>query len=345
MLRLADQNVLVENGSDLMLLQRAMVSFSSLQEIKLLRLQDKADEDMLEQLRDEEELSLDWEPACSRAVRNLGVALLGSSCRGVRFFGPQISPEAALKLLQTPSMAVSAIGARLTCLDVNFHSTRDVTTIISNLSQVFRGFFLAARNLIIIHIGFPAKSPVNFPLEAIFHHLQWESLRSLGIQGWRLDSAEIIEISRRHKLRLREFHMPCVYLRQGSRWRDVLSVLHNEMEELERVDLRDIDYTNHFDAESTNGVEVPPGSPPRQHLGDANGNGGREVTANPNDPLPSNQGRSEAELRRAQQLSLEELRSLTADDLGDNGERVEREQWPLWEAWVTSRPRNKFHQY
>ncbi|KAL1966434.1 hypothetical protein VTN77DRAFT_4576 [Rasamsonia byssochlamydoides] len=330
MVRLADQNALVENGCDLMFLKRALVSFSSLQEIKLLRLQDKADEDMLERLRNgntEEEFSLDWEPACARAVRNLGVALLGSSCHSVRFFGPQISAEAALKLLQTPSFTISAVGARLTCLDVNFHSSRDVTTIMSNLSEVFREFFLAARNLIIIHIGFPAKSPVDFQLEDIFHRLQWESLRSLGIQGWRLDSAEIIDISLRHRFRLRELRMPCVYLRQGSRWRDILSALHGEMEELESVDLRDIDYANHFDAEIMNGVEVPPQQVERE------------------DTIPSvsttHQGRSEAELRQAQQLSLEELRALTADDLGDNGERVEREQWPLWEAWVTSRARSK----
>lgn len=350
MFRLADQNALVENGSDLMLLKRAMASFSSLQEIKLLRLQDKADEDLLERLRErdgnaEEELSLDWEPACSRAIRNLGVAILGSSCHSVRFFGPQISPESALKLLHTPSITISAVGARLTCLDVNFHSTRDVTTIMSNLSEVFREFFLAARNLIMIHIGFPAKSPANFQLEDIFHRLQWESLRSLGIQGWRLESAEIIDISRRHRFQLRELRMPCVYLRQGSRWRDVLAFLHSEMEELERVDLRNIDYASHFDAEIMNGVEVPPpGSPPRQQPVDANGeleDNHNHNNHNNNISPASPTYQAEVELRQGQQqqLSLAELRALTADDLGDNGERVEREQWALWEAWVTSRRR------
>lgn len=354
MFRLADQNALVENGSDLMFLKRAMASFSSLQEIKLLRLQDKADEELLERLRErdghaEEELSLDWEPACSRAIRNLGVAFLGSSCHSVRFFGPQISPESALKLLHTPSITISAVGARLTCLDVNFHSTRDVTTIMANLSEVFREFFLAARNLIMIHIGFPAKSPANFQLEDIFHRLQWESLRSLGIQGWRLESAEIIDISRRHRSQLREIRMPCIYLRQESRWRDVLAFLHSEMEELERVDLRDIDYASHFDAEIMNGVEVPPfGSPPRQQQpGPADANWEDNLSsASPTHHQGRSEAEAEADLRQGQQqhqqqqqLSLAELRALTADDLGDNGERVEREQWTLWEAWVTSRPR------
>jgi hypothetical protein len=127
--------------------------------------------------------------------------------------------------------------------------------------------------------------------------------------------------------------MPYVYLREGSRWRDILCVLHSEMEELARVDLRDIDYANHFDAEIMNGVEVPPGSPTQEYP-----HREREDTT----PSTVTTRRSEAELRQAQPLSLEELRTLTANDLGDNGVRVERQQWSLWERWVVSRPRNGF---
>jgi hypothetical protein len=330
---LADQTALVERNSDLNSLKRALASFSSLRQIKLLRLQDRADEDILEQLRDRntgEDLGLTWEPACSRAVRALGIALLGSSCRSIRFSGPQLSPEAALKILHTPSITISAVGERLTCLDITFHSTStpDLTSFMTQLSGVFRKFFFAAKNLMMINIGFPANNPVDVSLEAIFHHLQWDSLRSLGIQGWRLTAAEIIDILRRHQSRLREIRMPYIYLREGSRWLEILSVLHHEMEELERVDLRDINYAKHFDAENLNGVEVPPGSPER------------EVEREDGTTSTIVERPSEIGVRPGRSLSAEELRMLTANDLGDNGVRVEHQQWLLWERWAVSRSRD-----
>ena len=79
-------------------------------------MQDKADEsilDLLGELDSEPELILDWNIACSRAVRNLGIALLQSGRHSVRFIGPQISPEATSGLLKTPRPTIAAIGVRL----------------------------------------------------------------------------------------------------------------------------------------------------------------------------------------------------------------------------------------
>lgn len=340
-MRLADQTALIEKSSDLNSLKQALASFSSLRQIKLLRLQDRADEDILERLRDRntgEVLGLAWEPACSRAVRALGVALLGSSCRSVRFSGPQLSPEAALKMLHTPSITISAVGERLTCLDITFHSTSaaDLTSFMTQLSGVFRRFFSAAKNLMMINIGFPANSPVGVSLEDIFHHLQWDNLRSLGIQGWRLTSAEIIGILRRHQSPLRELRMPYVYLRDGSRWLEILCVLHHEMEDLERVDLRDINYANHFDTENMNGVEVPPDSPEEENA---------YVERRDGTTATILERPSEIEVRQGRPLSAEDLRMLTANDLGDNGVRVERQQWLLWERWAVSRDRDSLQRH
>jgi hypothetical protein len=346
---------LVQSNSDLKILKRAISSFSALQQIKLLRLQDAGDEDILERLREnlsDEDAHLDWAPACSRAVRNLGIALLSSGCPSIRFFGPQISPEAAVTLLHTPSYAISAIAGRLTCLDVNFHSMRNITVLMSNLSHVFRDFFQAARHLIRINVGFPPKHPVEFGLEDIFHHLTWENLRSLGIQGWQLDSSEIVEILRRHQGSLREFRTPCVYLREGSRWKDVLLVLNNDMDELIQVDLQDIDYADHFRTEIQNGVEMPP-SPP-QNGAEIEEEEELAVETTPNNTnnyhqyryyqsvvnFPSSRNGSETG-KNGTGLSIAELRVLTADDLGDNGVQVERDQWLLWEAWVVSRIRER----
>lgn len=353
--RFADQTVLIKNAKDIASLKRALVSFSSLQQIKLLRLQDKADEDIMGRMRQlggARDCRLDWGPACSRAIESLGLALMGSSCQSVRFLGPQLSPEAALKLLNTPRVMMSALGERLTCLDIYFHSASDVTAVMSKLSHTFRDFFQGARNLVTINVGFPADSPLNLHLEDVFHHIHWPRLRSLGIQGWRLHSSEICSIARRHKSQLRELRLPYVYLLEGSRWRDVLSVLHDEMERLERLNLQHINYASHFDTEVMHGIEIPPGTPTEEE-GDNDTNGEDESEHSDTDSSSvismhdsQSETMSETELYRQQYrypphhqrdlqtLTEQELGVLTVNDLGDNGMYVKREHWHVWEKWV-----------
>lgn len=330
------------------------MSFSSLQQIKLLRLQDKADEDIIGRARQFDSvdgLRLDWEPACSRAIESLGLALMGSNCQSVRFLAPQLSPEAALKLLHTPRVAMSALGERLTCLDIYFHSVSDVTALMSRLSNTFRDFFQAARNLVTINVGFPANSPLNLHLEDVFHHVHWPRLRSLGIQGWRLHSWEIGSIARRHQSQLREIRLPYVYLLEGSRWRDVLSVLHDEMEQLEALNLQHINYATHFDAEIMNGIEIPPGSEEDEEEDNNNNNSNDDDESDHSDMESSSDVSmhySQSEITSSettepsypyhqldlQTLTEQELGMLSVHDLGDNGMYVKREHWHIWEKWV-----------
>ncbi|OKL56518.1 hypothetical protein UA08_08234 [Talaromyces atroroseus] len=375
--RLADQTSLIKTSEDIISLKRALVSFTSLQQVKLLRLQDKADEDIMERARRSrtaEGLKFDWEPACSRAIGNLGLALMGSNCQSVRFLAPQLSPEAALKLLHTPRVTMSALGERLTCLDIYFHSVSDVTALMSRLSSTFRDFFQAARNLVTINVGFPANSPLNMHLEDVFHHIHWPRLRSLGIQGWRLHSWEIGSIARRHQSQLREMRLPYIYLLEGSRWRDVLSVLHDEMEQLEVLNLQHINYATHFDTEVMNGIEIPPGSEEEgeeeeeeeeeevdddddddddyhhhhhqesdnndSHDGDDGSDNHHSDTQSSSD-ISMHEITSETEPypyyyqhRDLHTLTEQELGMLSVHDLGDNGMYVKREHWHVWEKWV-----------
>ncbi|RAO71467.1 uncharacterized protein BHQ10_007479 [Talaromyces amestolkiae] len=363
--RLADQTSLVKNARDILSLKRALVAFTSLQQIKLLRLQDRADEDIMERARrfvSVRDVKLDWEPACSRAIEGLALALMGSSCQSVRFLGPQLSPEAALKLLNAPRVTMSALGERLTCLDIYFHSASDVTALMSKLSTTFKDFFQAARNLVTINVGFPADRPLNLHLEDVFHHIHWPRLRSLGIQGWRLHSSEISAIARRHQSQLRELRLPYVYLLDGSRWRDVLSILHDDMERLEKLNLQHINYASHFNTEIMNGIEIPPGSTTdedeqRDEDDDTNPNGELEPSQSDTDSssiasIHDSQSEISSETeesyrqqhrypyrhhhhqRDLQTLSEQELSMLTANDLGDNGIYVKREHWHIWEKWV-----------
>ncbi|OOF97984.1 hypothetical protein ASPCADRAFT_205252 [Aspergillus carbonarius ITEM 5010] len=340
--RLQDQRYIIDSNRDLLVLRRAMTAFSSLQEVKLLRLQDEADEQVLDHIREHSlgrTTRLDWEPACTRAVTNLSISLLESNCNSVRFVGPQISPEATVRLLQAPSTSLSALGARLTSLDVTFHSAANLSTYMETLSSVFHNFFLAAKNLTTIHLGFPAIAPLDLALEQIFHHLQWKSLRTLSIQGWRLGSEEIVALIRRHRHQLRDVRLASIYIRPGGRWRDVLTVLHDDMDYLEHIDLRGIDYTSHFDA-STN-------TNPTGHGAGSSQTPTLAIVVQPTPTLAPHKAVLNMDYlysalpgSTSRSFALEQLRGVTADDLGDNGVSVNDDQWSLWQAWVLSSQRN-----
>lgn len=357
--RLHEQITLIETNQDLIQLRSGIAAFSALQEIKLLRLQDQDDECLLDFIRDSSfrngegtdpsTARFEWESACSRAVTTLGIALLGSQCTAIRFIGPQISPEATLQLLKTPSTTLAAMGSRLTSLDINFHSNADITTTMSDLSSVFYRFFVEAKNLVAIHIGFPPKTPLDLDLEAIFHDIRWKTLRTLSLQGWRLSADEIIALARRHRRQLRDFRLCAIYLRPMGRWRDVLSVLREEMERLDRVELYDIDYADHFDTLSmTSGTEVfdvdlPAPAPSSLSAAAAASFPEQPWVSGPSSDSsyfsPLMHGRR-VPLRRA---SLEKLRSLSTDDLEDNGYIVQRDQVPIWAAWVLAAQQRRMH--
>ncbi|KAJ5708352.1 hypothetical protein N7488_008153 [Penicillium malachiteum] len=348
--RLQEQTKLIETNFDLNQLCLGIAAFSSLKEIKLLRLQDEADEHLLDLIQensrrgtetiDSSRIWFDWESACSRAVTNLGIALLNSQRSEIRFIGPQISPEATLQLLRAPSTTLAAMGNRLTSLDINFHSHSDITATMSDLSSVFHRFFGEAKNLVAIHIGFPPKTPLDLDLESIFHNIRWKTLQTLSLQGWRLDADEIISLVRRHRHQLRDFRLISVYLRPRGRWKDVLYVLRNEMECLESVELREIDYTEHFDALArVDGIEVfdTPLSPPAPpSISFATG-----TTLSDQDFFSGTGLRSGVPIAHERQIpmqrtSLERLRHLSTDDLGDSGIAVQSEQVQFWAAWVLS---------
>jgi hypothetical protein len=123
----------------------------------------------------------------------------------------------------------------------------------------------------------------------------------------------------------------------------VLVVLREEMEQLERLVLKDIGYAAHFDSVAvSNGVEVfdnyPTGPVPSSFtVATGTSSAVQSPTAAPlaSDGLPALLGGRRLPLRRT---SLERLRALSSEDLGDDGVHVLHEQMPLWEAWVISAP-------
>ena len=223
-----------------------------------------------------------------------------------------------------------------------------MTARMGSLSSVFHDFFLAARNLTAIHLGFPPGMPLDLPLEAIIsHRLQWKRLRTLSIQGWRLHAEELISLIRRHRRPLRDIRLTSIHLREGSHWRDVLSTLHEDVDCLERIDLRDIDYVRPNNANAAN----------TSSSSSTNGTNGTTSSTNseiPQPPIsivtrPASESPPPQTALNVDHMSflprgntrrsfsgptLERLRGLSVDELGDDGVCVRRDQRLFWEAWV-----------
>ncbi|KAF4226354.1 hypothetical protein CNMCM6805_008333 [Aspergillus fumigatiaffinis] len=352
--RLQDQQQIVQENNDLLLLRRAIASFSGLQQVKLLRLQDEADELLMGHIQGrslERSAMLEWEPACTRAVTNLAVSLVESKCNSIRFVGPQMSSDSMIRLLQTPPMMFSALGARLLSLDINFQSYTGMATTMSKVSRVFHDFFRAARNLTAVHFGVPGNGSAFLPLKQMVYRVQWKRLQTVSLQGWCLDADDIITIVLQHKRQIRDIRLINVHLRDGH-WRDVLACLREEAEQLERIDLHEIDYVRR-----TQSADHTNGSSSRHSNG--NGTGISIIEAIPALSLVSNlpsgspqpvtfdddymslapRGTSRRSIPKA---TMQKLRTLTVDDLGDDGLAVKREQIFLWEAWVLSSSRMSF---
>lgn len=319
-----------------------MTSFTSLQEIKLLRLQDEADEHLIKFVdrhlsqNTPPQTPFTWEPACARALTNLSIALLTSKIPSIRFIGPQLSAEACLHLPQTPATTLAALGSRLTSLDIIFCSNSDITSAMTASSSVLGRLLSEARSLVSIHIGFPPKDPLELDLDAVLHGITWNHLRTLSLQGWRLAAHEIIALARRHRSMLRELRLSAVYLRRGGgRWRDVLAVFREEMEFLACLSLRDIDYEERFDnMVAADGVEVfddrVSGAGPSLPVvtDGAFSNGWLSSVHGP--------GRLLSPISVSRPAEYEKVQGLGSDNLGDDGVRVPQDQIPLWEAWVLS---------
>lgn len=181
-----------------------------------------------------------------------------------RFSWPRTSPQSAQFLAdQPPGMgpefhkSLQVLAEGLTSIEIHFDGGFDDDQILQ-LSPLFKAVFYAAKNLQEVHVGFPMRRPLEIHLEDVFHHVRWEKLIAFGVQSWRLDTEQIIELVSRHKERLKGLRLRDVILTEGSRWTDVLHYLRNNLKRLEWVSLRRIDYANHFDdLMAAAGGEIP----------------------------------------------------------------------------------------
>ena len=361
--RVSDQRRLLSDRVDVRVLKKAMRSFTGLQHVQLLRLIEPAEISVRGQT-----VHLEWPPACSHASRTLGEALLSARSPFCRFSGPMMEPHTA-RIIQ--EKVLSLLASKLTCLELHFDGGPELADRMLELSSLASTVLRAATNLQAIHVGFPSRTPLDLRLDSMFHNICWDNLRAFGIQAWRLDSAEIVNLVKRHRNTLRGLRLRDVQLKKGSRWSDVLTVLRREMRQLEWVSLRRIDYADHFDNMYANTMEVPDdmaggatsedGSPdddnddddePYEWASDLSDNGsvGESLVEDSDEESTADTDHGP----EADDIAIspdtpntlpfctcdrrnEDYDNDGADELGDNGTAVTHPQRKMWERWVLGR--------
>ncbi|KAL8777808.1 MAG: hypothetical protein Q9213_007705 [Squamulea squamosa] len=360
-----DQRRILHSKEDARILKKAMAAFVSLQHVQILRLQDEADRMLLDLMEESEMpraamLDLKWTPACIHATSTIAQALLHTRSPFSRFSGPMMNSQSALVIKDRIPQTVPLLASRLTCLELHFDDSEALNERMMAASQLFKTVFLAAINLQAVHVGFPSRSPLDLRLEEIFHWVQWERLRAFGIQAWRLDADEIVQLARRHRTTLRGLRLRDVQLREGSMWKDVLAMLRNEMEQLDWVSLRRVDYSKHFDELWANSMEIVDGS-----LGGSESDDEDDYPAHFSVPGSEDDGQEDFDIDSEDEPSLADTdhgpdaneialspnttaslpfctcsrssNPASADELGDNGMFVYYQQRKMWEQWVIGR--------
>ncbi|KAL8900925.1 MAG: hypothetical protein Q9192_000807 [Flavoplaca navasiana] len=360
-----DQRRILHTKEDAQILRKAMTAFVSLQHVQILRVQDEADRLLLDMMEESElpraaMLDLKWTPACIHATSTIAQALLHTRSPFSRFSGPMMNSQSALVIKDRIPQTVPLLASRLACLELHFDDSEALNERMRAASRLFKTVFSAAKNLQAVHVGFPTRSPLDLGLEEIFHGVQWEKLRAFGIQSWRLDADEIVQLARRHRTVLRGLRLRDVQLREGSMWKDVLAMLRNEMEQLDWVSLRRVDYSKHFDELWADSMEIKDGSLEGSesddeddfpaHFSVAGSDNDRDDTIeydsdDEHSLADTDQGPDANEIA----LSPNTTASLpfctcsrssnpaSADDLGDNGIFVFYQQRKMWEQWVIGR--------
>ncbi|KNG47348.1 f-box domain-containing protein [Stemphylium lycopersici] len=363
-----EQRDIVRTRRDALVLNSALRQFTSLQHIQILRVQDQEEGELINYMRNHElnDLVPRWPPACLHSAKTIGQALLKSGSPCSRISSPMLSPQSVLGAAENPPTTLGILAGRLTCLELHFDDSTDLDIRMRNLSSLSKALFTAAKNIEALHIGFPSYRPLTLRLEELFHHVKWDKLQAFGIQAWRLDAEEIIGMAYRHRETLRGLRLRDVLLREGSRWKDVLPCLRDDLPRLDWVSLRRIDYEQHFDEQWVLGAEVPDdpliGSDSSDESEDWEYEGEQEDpsddhSGSENDPdgssiagTESDAGIDEQELEPEQGGTLhfppmpDTPASITwcncnghmdsVDALGDDGVMVTNQQRKFWEKWV-----------
>lgn len=253
-----EQVSIVESKIDRETLNGAFASFTSLQHVALLSLQNQIDARFIDFMQNnvfDAALQPSRTAAYLHGVKTLGSALLSSQSPASRLSFPMIDAQTAISLRSIPSARVQSISSRLECILARFVDPVEFEASFEQLSGVIESILTCATNLVTLHIGFPRGRPASIPLADVFQNENLTRLRVISLESWRLDAVEIIDLVRRHRSMLGGLRLRGVLLKPGSRWRDVLIFLRQEAK-LTWLSLSDADYAASFDGRVPTGFDI-----------------------------------------------------------------------------------------
>lgn len=246
MIRAENQSKMKVDKYDVQVLHNALTAFTSLRQIRLMRVQDQVDAGWEVYLRRHHDVAqifrpVEWTLARDHAMRTLGRAYMTSRSPATRFSSRFMDAQIPLPLTHGSKATLSGFAEKLTSLELQFHDPTNIDEKMLQLSPLFRTLFTAATGMQAVHIEFNGRE-VSIPLESIFHNVQWNNINVIGVGFWRLTSDEIISLVRRHRTTLKGLRLRGVLLKDGSRWDTVLRVLRLEMAKLQWVSLKKSNY-------------------------------------------------------------------------------------------------------
>ena len=277
-----EQQKILKAEEDLRILKKAFQTFTSLQFVKLLPIAEEEDRQFKEYIQrqgNQNFVDAYWAPAISHGSQTIGKALISADVPWSRLYLPVESVRSVAFLASQSPPPLFNLAARLTCLTLVFDEVTDLDEKMTELSELFRTVFTSAKDMQAVHIGFPRQTPLNLPLEDVFHNVTWgkvsheqasvqikltcstSQLVALGVAGWDLHAEEIIALALRHREKLKGLRLRDVRLKEGSMWKDVLGTLKGSMHRLKWVSLRRIGYVARFEEINGGGAEVPDDQP------------------------------------------------------------------------------------
>lgn len=251
-----DQLEVIASHQDVKAMNKAMLAFSSLQHVQLLRLQTELHFEFLHHLRRhpqaaERFVHFGWEWASLHVSRTVGCAFLRANSPATRL-SSQFDVPSIITLMARHKCSTEELASRLECLSIRFESF-EKEWYTSQLSKVFRHIFIASQHsMVSMHLGFP-QEPVSISLEEVFLGVRMERLRVFSIDNWRLDGEMIIKVVRQYSNNLRGMRLRGVLLEPGSFWKDVLQDIRLNMSNLVWLSLRRVNYVKHFNEKNMGG--------------------------------------------------------------------------------------------
>lgn len=253
-----EQQNLMRNSYDLNVLRKAMLAFTSLQEVHLLAIMMHKDimlRNLASSFDNWEFIDCKWIPACKHAAETLLAALYDAKSPVTALCSPTMSPQSLILLGPKARQMSLYTWSQLTYLEITFDERPDrswdtLDTILTGhdntLAEMFRHCLHATKNLTTLYIRFTPGIPVRLPLKDAFHDFHWPKLRVLGIGSWMLHAEEIIDIVRRHQTTLHGIRLNEIYLLEGSRWKDVVQAVREHVSNIDWVGLHDIGYEGEY---------------------------------------------------------------------------------------------------